>query len=155
MIDGKFDHGYFVTVNVGSEKLKGILYHVPEQTAEQDPLSSICADDGNLASPHNHQHQLKLSMLDQNSAKQNNGGYNCFFAEQQPMLSPLHPGQDTEISRMISVRWNGLSEAEKAVRFGNYPLKSPYFYRRVLTPSAYETLCTCYLVNCRYTRREV
>ncbi|KAG6520477.1 hypothetical protein ZIOFF_017533 [Zingiber officinale] len=115
VIDGKFEHGYFVTVNVGSEKLKGILYHVPEHTAEQDPLSSICADDGNLASPRNHQHQLKLSMLDPNPAKQDNGGYNCFFAEQRAKLLPLHPGQDTEISRIISVSWNGLSEAEKAV----------------------------------------
>ncbi|KAG6475803.1 hypothetical protein ZIOFF_065032 [Zingiber officinale] len=115
VIDGKFEHGYFVTVTVGSEKLKGVLYHIPEQTAEQDPLASISADDGNLRSPHQHEHQPKLSLLDPNPLKQDNSGYNAFFAEQHARLLPLHPGQDTEISRIISVQWNELTETERAV----------------------------------------
>ncbi|XP_073141706.1 high mobility group B protein 10-like [Henckelia pumila] len=28
-IDGKFDDGYLITVNLGSEELKGVLYHIP------------------------------------------------------------------------------------------------------------------------------
>ncbi|KAJ8899440.1 hypothetical protein K2173_018414 [Erythroxylum novogranatense] len=28
-IDGKFDHGFLVTVNLGSNQLKGVLYHIP------------------------------------------------------------------------------------------------------------------------------
>lgn len=113
-----------MTVTVGSEKLKGVLYHIPEQTAEQDPLTSISADDGNLRSPHHHQRQAKLSVLDPNLSKQDNCGYNAFFAEQHARLLPLHPGQDTEISRIISVQWNELTETERAVRFGKYPFRS-------------------------------
>ncbi|KZV27605.1 transcription factor [Dorcoceras hygrometricum] len=28
-IDGKFDDGYLITVNLGSEEFKGVLYHIP------------------------------------------------------------------------------------------------------------------------------
>ncbi|XP_042520117.1 high mobility group B protein 10-like isoform X4 [Macadamia integrifolia] len=31
IIDGKFDNGYLVTVSFGSDKLRGVLYHVPDE----------------------------------------------------------------------------------------------------------------------------
>ncbi|RWR87210.1 high mobility group B protein 15-like protein isoform X1 [Cinnamomum micranthum f. kanehirae] len=35
VIDGKFEYGYLVTVTVGTEKLQGILYHIPEFSMAQ------------------------------------------------------------------------------------------------------------------------
>ena len=29
-IDGKFDNGYLVTVRLGSDQFKGVLYHIPK-----------------------------------------------------------------------------------------------------------------------------
>ncbi|THU50535.1 hypothetical protein C4D60_Mb06t21250 [Musa balbisiana] len=111
VIDGKFEHGYFVTVTVGSEKLKGVLYHISDQA----PWPLVCADESNLRSPRQRRCRKKLSLLDPNHPKPNRSGYNFFFAEQHARLKPLHPGRDREISRIIGVRWNGLTETEKAV----------------------------------------
>ncbi|RWW45478.1 hypothetical protein BHE74_00048674 [Ensete ventricosum] len=111
VIDGKFEHGYFVTVTVGSEKLKGVLYHITDQASW--PL--VHADESTLRSPRRRRYRKKLSMLDPNRPKPNRSGYNFFFAEQHARLKPLHPGRDREISRIIGVRWNGLTETEKAV----------------------------------------
>jgi len=33
-IDGKFDDGYIVTVDLGSEQLKGVLYHVSSNASK-------------------------------------------------------------------------------------------------------------------------
>ncbi|WOL05984.1 high mobility group B protein 9-like [Canna indica] len=83
VIDGKFDCGYFVTVAVGSEKLKGVLYHIPEQMEGQALISSPDADNSNLGRPSRRQRQEELSMLDPNHPKPNSSEYNLLFAEQQ------------------------------------------------------------------------
>ncbi|KAI6693997.1 hypothetical protein NL676_021707 [Syzygium grande] len=37
VIDGKFESGYLVTVSIGSEKLKGVLYQTPQSAAGKMP----------------------------------------------------------------------------------------------------------------------
>lgn len=38
-IDGKFDNGYLITVDTGSEQLKGVLYHVPQKKSRKSRKS--------------------------------------------------------------------------------------------------------------------
>lgn len=111
VIDGKFEHGYFVTVTVGTEKLKGILYPVPEQTAVQSGI----AENSNVKGVRRRRRRKKLSKRDPTHPKPNRSGYNFFFAEQHARLKPLHPGKDREISKMIGDLWNKSTETEKAV----------------------------------------
>lgn len=116
VIDGKFEHGYFVTVSVGSAKLKGVLYHTGEQktTAQLQQYSGV-ADNSNVRGARRRQRRKKLSKIDPTHPKPNRSGYNFFFAEQHARLKPLHPGKDREISKMIGDIWNKLTETEKAV----------------------------------------
>ncbi|XP_072981245.1 high mobility group B protein 15-like isoform X3 [Typha angustifolia] len=114
VIDGKFEHGYFVTVTVGSAKLRGVLYHSPEQTAQLPRYSGI-ADNSNATIARRRRRRKKLSKRDPTHPKPNRSGYNFFFAEQHARLKPLHPGKDREISKMIGDLWNKLTETDKAV----------------------------------------
>ncbi|KAJ0988998.1 hypothetical protein J5N97_007354 [Dioscorea zingiberensis] len=113
VIDGKCEHGYFVTVSVGTTKLKGILYHSP-----QSDISSLSQSFGvpyNTMKTHRRRRKKRLSKRDPAHPKPNRSGYNFFFAEQHARLRPLHPGKDREISKMIGELWNKLTEVEKAV----------------------------------------
>lgn len=116
VIDGKFEYGYFVTVTMGSLKLKGVLYHTPEQTTAQAPPYPGVPDNSNARGVRRRRRRKKLSKRDPTHPKPNRSGYNFFFAEQHARLKPLHPGKDREISKMIGDLWNKLTEAEKAVR---------------------------------------
>ncbi|XP_008778105.1 high mobility group B protein 15-like isoform X2 [Phoenix dactylifera] len=128
VIDGKFEYGYFVTVTVGSAKLKGVLYHTPEQTTAQAPQYCGVAENSNARGVRRHRRRKKLSKRDPTHPKPNRSGYNFFFAEQHARLKPLHPGKDREISKMIGDLWNKLTEAEKAV-YQDRGLKDKERYR--------------------------
>ncbi|XP_073039404.1 high mobility group B protein 10-like [Primulina eburnea] len=41
-IDGKFDDGYLITVKLGSEELKGVLYHIPTSPNTSQGVTSSC-----------------------------------------------------------------------------------------------------------------
>ncbi|XP_031481475.1 high mobility group B protein 15 isoform X1 [Nymphaea colorata] len=123
VIDGKFEHGYFVTVMAGSEKLKGVLYHTLEH-----PGSHVFSQNSGLAVAggidaiglggarrRRRRKKTALRKKDPSHPKPNRSGYNFFFAEQHARLKPLYPGKDREISRMIGELWNKLTEEEKAV----------------------------------------
>ncbi|XP_023513695.1 high mobility group B protein 15-like isoform X2 [Cucurbita pepo subsp. pepo] len=122
VIDGKFESGYLVTVTVGNEKLKGVLYMTPpEQPAQQvfQP-GSVFTKDGTTSTTPNAQRRRRrkkseIKRRDPAHPKPNRSGYNFFFAEQHARLKPLHPGKDREISRMIGELWNKLNESEKTV----------------------------------------
>lgn len=123
VIDGKFESGYLVTVTIGSEELKGVLYLAPQDAVEQVPqnYSVFAKKNGNASSVpgiHRRRRRKKSEMKKRDPAhpKPNRSGYNFFFAEQHARLKPLHPGKDREISRMIGELWNKLKEPEKAVR---------------------------------------
>lgn len=106
-IDGKFDSGYLVTVKVGSQRLKGVLYHIPLNTSK----SSYSLD------MHNRRNRKKsrLALRDPSRPKSNRSGYNFFFAEHYARLKPMYYGQEKAISKKIGVLWNNLTEAEKQV----------------------------------------
>ncbi|PON31538.1 ARID DNA-binding domain containing protein [Parasponia andersonii] len=126
-IDGKFDSGYLVTVTIGSEKLKGVLYQAPQNPLTQAPqgthqqTASSNKNDSAATSvvPGVHRRRRRkkseIKRRDPAHPKPNRSGYNFFFAEQHARLKPLHPGKDRDISRMIGELWNKLKESEKAV----------------------------------------
>lgn len=134
VIDGKFESGYLVTITVGSEKLHGVLYHMPSisnpsqsQTQIQRPPFSFLKEQSDSAAATaaaaatagvQRRHRRKKSEIprrDPSRPKTNRSGYNFFFAEQHARLKPLHPGKDREISRMIGELWTHLGESQKAV----------------------------------------
>ncbi|KAG6407471.1 hypothetical protein SASPL_130462 [Salvia splendens] len=108
-IDGKFDDGYLVTMKVGSEVLKGVLYHsCPEQDAYQSRSTSD--DPVHLSRRKNH-----TAVKDPAHPKRNRSGYTFFFAEQYQILRPSYHGQERAISKKIGHLWSNLTEAEKQV----------------------------------------
>eukprot|EP01018_Ginkgo_biloba_P025376 Gb_18463 [translate_table: standard] len=120
VIDGKFEHGYLVTVSVGSDKLRGVLYHVPTSfSGEQCVQVPGYLNNDNAASGvrprHRRRRKDEMKKKDPDHPKPNRSGYNFFFAEQHTRLKALHPGKDKEISKRIGDSWNNLAEEEKAV----------------------------------------
>ncbi|CAM8898974.1 unnamed protein product [Rhodiola kirilowii] len=126
IIDGKFDSGYLVTITIGSQKLKGVLYQAAEGTAQPVPqyqpvMVPYAADAivaGVTASGSQRRKRRKKSEIkrrDPAHPKPNRSGYNFFFAEQHARLKTLHPGKDREISKMIGELWTNLNETERSV----------------------------------------
>ncbi|XP_010484352.1 PREDICTED: high mobility group B protein 15 isoform X1 [Camelina sativa] len=133
VIDGKFENGYLVTVTIGSEQLKGVLYQlIPQNTgAHQTPQQShgvlpntwnSSANPqgvtGGVAKRRRRRKKSEIKRRDPAHPKPNRSGYNFFFAEQHARLKPLHPGKDRDISRMIGELWNKLHEDEKSIYQG-------------------------------------
>ncbi|CAA6659799.1 unnamed protein product [Spirodela intermedia] len=118
VIDGKFEHGYLVTVMVGTEKLKGVLYHTagyPAVAAAHLHQNLALGNNAAMASGgRRRRRRKKLSTLDPTHPKPNRSGYNFFFAEQHARLKPLYPGKDREISKIIGDLWSKLTEPEKS-----------------------------------------
>lgn len=122
VIDGKFESGYLVTVAIGNEKLKGVLYEAPHTPARQVPQyfsmvtnNAEIAPAGPIVHRRRRRKKSEIKKRDPAHPKPNRSGYNFFFAEQHARLKPLHPGKDREISRMIGELWTKLKENEKAV----------------------------------------
>ncbi|KAK2975178.1 hypothetical protein RJ640_022070 [Escallonia rubra] len=111
VIDGKFDSGYLVTVTIGLEQLKGVLYHDAQQPARQVPQNN----DASGGPRRRRRKKCEMKKRDPAHPKPNRSGYNFFFAEQHARLKPLHPGKDRDISRMIGELWNKLNDSEKVV----------------------------------------
>lgn len=109
-IDGKFDDGYLVTVKLGSEDLKGVLYHTPLEPDVSQSLST--SDDPAHLTRRKHQ----MAFKDPTHPKRNRSGYTFFFAEQYQRLRPLYHGQERAISKKIGQLWSNLTEAEKQVK---------------------------------------
>lgn len=112
VIDGKFEHGYLVTVVMGTEKLRGILYQMPS--------GSLTPQFATVSIPEVRRKQRRrrkdeMPKKDPNAPKPNRSGYNFFFQEQHMRLKVLHPDKDKEISRMIGELWNKQTEEERAI----------------------------------------
>ncbi|KAK7271409.1 hypothetical protein RJT34_27276 [Clitoria ternatea] len=108
IIDGKFDGGYIVTVNLGSEQLKGVLYHVPDTVSRNSNAEGT-------SSSQNRKRSKRLGSRDPSRPKSNRSGYNFFFAENYARLKPQFHGQERAISKRIGFLWTSLSEAERQV----------------------------------------
>ncbi|KAK3187866.1 hypothetical protein Dsin_027427 [Dipteronia sinensis] len=137
VIDGKFESGYLVTVMIGSERLKGVLYQSPQCPAvHQVPPSYNVSTNNSNNNTHavsgvqrrRRRKKSEIKRRDPAHPKPNRSGYNFFFAEQHARLKPLHPGKDREISRMIGELWNKLKESDKSV-YQEKALKDKERYR--------------------------
>ncbi|KAK2352087.1 high mobility group B protein [Trifolium repens] len=113
VIDGKFENGYLVSVPLGSEILKGVLYESPHH---------IMINNNNIASAalgvqrrRRRRKKSEIKRRDPAHPKPNRSGYNFFFAEQHARLKLLNQTMDKDISRMIGELWNNLKESEKTV----------------------------------------
>ncbi|XP_019452590.1 PREDICTED: high mobility group B protein 15-like isoform X2 [Lupinus angustifolius] len=120
VIDGKFESGYLVTVTIGSEKLKGVLYQAPQNTTFSASHPSFSANNNNASGPlgvarRRRRKKSEIKRRDPAHPKPNRSGYNFFFAEQHARLKSLHQGKDRDISRVIGDLWNKLNESEKSV----------------------------------------
>lgn len=122
VIDAKFESGYLVTVTVGSETLRGVLYQTPQYAAADQVKQNISTGskiNENTATTgvqrRKRRKKCEMKKRDPAHPKPNRSGYNFFFAEQHARLKPLYPGKDRDISRMIGELWNKLTEPGKAV----------------------------------------
>ncbi|CAO2038392.1 unnamed protein product [Urochloa humidicola] len=116
IIDGKFEHGYIVTVIMGSKSTKAILYNCIEEPALPTPVPPVASNSTDLkGGRRRRRRRKKLSTTDPRHPKSNRSGYNFFFQDQHRILKPQYPGQDRLISKMIGERWNNLSPEDKAV----------------------------------------
>ncbi|KAL4341578.1 hypothetical protein GQ457_08G008070 [Hibiscus cannabinus] len=108
IIDGKFDNGYLVTVRVGSDQFKGVLYHVPQmlQLSQSSNTSDV---------PPRRRKRSRLALEDPSRPKSNRSGYNVFFAEHYDGLKPMHYGEEKVINKKIGHLWSNLTEAEKQI----------------------------------------
>jgi hypothetical protein len=112
VIDGKFENGYLVSVSLGSETLKGVLYESPQY---------IMINNNNIASAtlgvqrRRRRKKSEIKRRDPAHPKPNRSGYNFFFVEQHAKLKLLNQTMDKDISRMIGELWNNLKESEKTV----------------------------------------
>jgi hypothetical protein len=128
-IEGKFELGYLVSITMGTEKLRGVLYHVaPVHRGLQH--ASVLNYSGTLgAEPQNpngeeasdrvsiRKRKRKRKGKDPNAPRANRSGYNFFFGEQRMKLKEIYPDKDKELSRMIGDAWNKLTEEERIVSF--------------------------------------
>ena len=104
-IDKRFDHGYVVSVDMGSEKLSGFLYHLPSDSPE----------------PSHGTHNMYQLALREPSPEPDTSGYDVFFTEHYIRLKPLYHGQENVIRKRIQVLWSTLTEEEKQVNSRQSP----------------------------------
>ncbi|KAH6832622.1 HMG mobility box protein with ARID/BRIGHT DNA-binding domain-containing protein [Perilla frutescens var. hirtella] len=123
VIDGKFESGYLITVKIGMEEFKGVLYQVPNNETQvfQDQHSGMHQTQINhsslkaVAPRRKRRKKSEIRKRDPAHPKPNRSGYNFFFAEQHARLKPHYHGKDREISRIIGESWNKLQEPERSV----------------------------------------
>ncbi|XP_042444940.1 high mobility group B protein 9-like [Zingiber officinale] len=119
-IDGKFEYGYMVTVKIGNETLRGVLYHVQQQPspaasnlASATPESSSVPGAGMART--RRRRRKGWRRRDPAHPKPNRSAYNFFFAEKHSKLKALYPHREREFSKMIGESWSKLSEEERTV----------------------------------------
>ncbi|CAM6063231.1 unnamed protein product [Sphagnum tenellum] len=122
-IEGKFEHGYLISIMMGTEKLRGVLYHLPPgqrglQHADMPNCAGAFGAEPQVpsreipivkSSGRKHRKRKK----DPNAPRANRSGYNFYFGEQHLKLKALHPNKERELSRMIGEAWNRLTDEEK------------------------------------------
>ncbi|KDP36861.1 hypothetical protein JCGZ_08152 [Jatropha curcas] len=133
-IDGKFDCGYLVSVQVGSEVLSGVIYH-PDKIG----TSSSIVQYSNALIPFTRNRKPRYSGRrrrsrrggDPSHPKPNRSGYNFFFAEKHYKLKSLYPNREREFTKIIGQSWSNLSAEERMV-YQNIGMKDKERYKREL-----------------------
>lgn len=110
-----------VTVKIGNETLRGVLYHVQQQPspaasnlASATPESSSVPGAGMARTRRRRRRGWRRR--DPAHPKPNRSAYNFFFAEKHSKLKALYPHREREFSKMIGESWSKLSEEERMVR---------------------------------------
>lgn len=123
-IDGKFEYGYMVTVKIGSEILRGVLYHVQQPSAAaSSSLAAVVSAAHEASNEHctaamartRRRRRRGWRCRDPAHPKPNRSAYNFFFAEKHSKLKVLYPHREREFSKMIGESWNKLNEEERLV----------------------------------------
>uniref|UniRef100_A0A804HRQ2 Uncharacterized protein n=2 Tax=Musa acuminata subsp. malaccensis TaxID=214687 RepID=A0A804HRQ2_MUSAM len=139
-IDGKFEYGYMVTVKIGAETLRGVLYRVQQEQPSAGSSSSLAAAAAAAAADTSHAADVAAvtrtrrrrrrgwRRRDPAHPKPNRSAYNFFFAETHSKLKALHPHREREFSKMIGESWSKLSEEERLV-YQDYGLKDKERYK--------------------------
>ncbi|XP_073021381.1 high mobility group B protein 9 [Primulina eburnea] len=128
-IDGKFDCGYLVSIQVGEETLNGVLYHpscpLGNSMLSPQPCNAIIP-----YIPQLHQTgQRRRRRRDPGRPKPNRSGYNFFFAERHSHLKSLYPSREREFTKMIGQSWNHLSSEERMI-YQSYGVQDKERYQR-------------------------
>ncbi|XP_020261763.1 high mobility group B protein 9-like isoform X2 [Asparagus officinalis] len=146
-IDGKFEHGYFVSVRVGTQVLHGVLYHAHPLDAAYSSLhqsnyptsgtnSLLEQSPSNVTDPYipqtrSSQRRKKYKNRAPGQPKPNRSAYNFFFAEEHAKLKVEHPRKERQYSKMIGDSWSKLTEEERGV-YDAYGKRDKERYRREL-----------------------
>ncbi|KFK38670.1 hypothetical protein AALP_AA3G144700 [Arabis alpina] len=113
LIDGKFDSGYLVTVKIGSQEMKGVVYHIPEAPSQskKTPKTSSATVPASQRRPRK---KSKLDVVDPQKPKCHRSGYNFFFSDQHSKLKATeYKGQN--MTKIIGHKWSSLTESEKKI----------------------------------------
>ncbi|CAF2269519.1 high mobility group B protein 10 [Brassica rapa] len=98
IIDGKFDKGYLVTINMGPQELTGVLYHsAPSET------------------PRRRKKKAKLCHVYSLRPKFPRSGYNFFFSEEYKRLKAANAEQEHYLAKEIGNNWRNLSPSDREV----------------------------------------
>uniref|UniRef100_A0A0D9XG86 ARID domain-containing protein n=1 Tax=Leersia perrieri TaxID=77586 RepID=A0A0D9XG86_9ORYZ len=108
-IDGKFDGGYFVTVNIAAETLRGVLYRV----AVPPPPPPVTPRNGGGGG----RRRRGRKQRDPGQPKPSRSGYNFFFKEKHTELKMTHPNMERDYTKMIGEAWNRLDHDDKLVYY--------------------------------------
>ncbi|CAL9130843.1 unnamed protein product [Musa textilis] len=129
-IDGKFEYGYMVTVKIGCDTLRGVLYHVHQPSASPSTPASAPPETANAPSSGTRLRRRRgCRHRDPAHPKPNRSAYNFFFAEKHSKLKALYPRREREFSKMIGESWNKLSEEERTV-YQDHGQKDKERYKR-------------------------
>ncbi|KAJ8437421.1 hypothetical protein Cgig2_031942 [Carnegiea gigantea] len=137
-IDGKFDCGYLVTVKLGTDVLRGVLYRpdgppVPSTSGEDLSMAIVPYEPSCSRSTGKKRRRRKRKRWggDPSHPKPNRSGYNFFFAEKHSTLKSLYPNREREFTKMIGESWNNLTPEERLV-YQNIGLRDKERYKREL-----------------------
>lgn len=139
-IDGKFDCGYLVSVKLGNDILRGVLYHpgnlpTPSATGEDLSMAIVPYEPSSSRSVtrkiKRRRRKRKRWGGDPSHPKPNRSGYNFFFAERHSVLKSLHPSREREFTKMIGEAWNSLTPEDRTV-YQNIGLRDKERYKREL-----------------------
>ncbi|KAI3954857.1 hypothetical protein MKW98_019159 [Papaver atlanticum] len=112
-IDGKFDCGYLVSVKLGDDILRGVLYHPPAL----DSGSIVPTSQGAIVpyDPNLRRKRRRRRYGDPDRPKPNRSGYNFFFSEKHSKLKTVYPNREREFTKMIGESWSNLSQEDRMV----------------------------------------
>ncbi|MQL78331.1 hypothetical protein Taro_010747, partial [Colocasia esculenta] len=103
-IIAKFDHGYMVVANFGSEALEGFLYHVPSETLEEETSDPDTC---------NNRHKMAKKAKSNPSWHKSNGSAYNFIAEPRRILNHSPSGEESAVIRQMDSMWNNLTATEE------------------------------------------